>query len=183
MRYIEYGRAKMRIDESAAKKQERINSGRDVLVGVKKYWIYKDDRDDGDGKGNRNEGGEDSVDALRIDNAAVRESQTRRFGELKDNKDENKVREALNRLERSADLSKDDNNDNNGINNRKNGKNGDSNVGGRRREETSTSRGNHPLNIYQGCPWRQRLSDARWGRYYMRWRRGGEGTHLPLLLY
>ena len=37
MRYIEYGRAKMRIDESAAKNQERINSGRDVLVGVKKY--------------------------------------------------------------------------------------------------------------------------------------------------
>ena len=42
MRYIKFGRAKMSIKESAAKKQGRINSGRDVVVGVNKYRIYED---------------------------------------------------------------------------------------------------------------------------------------------
>ena len=74
------------------------------------------------------------ADALRIDNASVRESYIWRFGELRSNSDKNKVREALSRLERSAALSKDDNNNDNGTNN---SKNGDDNVGGRRREEIS----------------------------------------------
>ena len=62
------------------------------------------------------------VDALRIDNTVVRESQIRRLGELRDNKNENEAREALNSLERSSALSKYDNTNENGINNSNNGK-------------------------------------------------------------
>ena len=54
MMYIEYGRAKMRIEEYAVKKQGRIDSGRDVFVSVNKYRIDKDDRDDGNGNGDGN---------------------------------------------------------------------------------------------------------------------------------
>ena len=77
----------------------------------------------------------------------MRESQIRRIWELRANRDKNKVREALHHLKRSATLSKDDENDNNGINNSKNGKNSDGNVGGRRREDISTSWGDHPHNL------------------------------------
>ena len=79
-----------------------------------------------------------------IDNAAVRESQIRRLWELRANRDENEVREAIDCLKRSAALSKDDNN---GIKNRNYGKDGDGNVGGRRREEISTSQGNNTHNL------------------------------------
>ena len=59
------------------------------------------------------------------------------------------MREALNRLNRSAALSKydDKDNDDNSINNSNNGKNGDGDVGGRTREEIGTSRSNHPQNL------------------------------------
>ena len=57
MRYIESGRAKMRIEESAAKKQVMVYLGRDVVVGVNKYRIDKDDGDDGNRSGDGNEGG------------------------------------------------------------------------------------------------------------------------------
>ena len=61
--------------------------------------------------------------ALRIDNAAVRESHIRRLGGLRAYRDKNKVREALGRLDRGAALFKDDNNSNKG-------KNVDGDVGG-----------------------------------------------------
>ena len=64
----------------------------------------------------------------------MREYQIWRFGELRDNRGKNEVRGDLNRLERNAALSEDDDNDNNGINNSNNGKNGEGNVGGKRRE-------------------------------------------------
>ena len=48
MRYIESGRAKMRIKESVAKNQERIDLGRDVVVGVNRCQINEDDGNDGD---------------------------------------------------------------------------------------------------------------------------------------
>ena len=48
MRYTESGRSKMRIEEYAAKKHERIDLGRDVVVGINKYWI---DEDGGDNRG------------------------------------------------------------------------------------------------------------------------------------
>ena len=63
----------------------------------------------------------------------MRESHTQRLGDLRANRDEKEVREALNLLERSAALSKDDENDDTGTNNSNNGKNGDVNIGGRRR--------------------------------------------------
>ena len=66
MSYIESGRAKMRIQESVAKEQGRVDLERGVLVGVR--------------------GGGGGVEARRIDNAAVRESQIRRLGELRSNR-------------------------------------------------------------------------------------------------
>ena len=80
MRYIKSGKAKMRIEESSEKKQGRINLGREVVVGVNRYRIEKDDEDNGNGNGDGNKGGEDVADALRIDNAAVKESHIRRLG-------------------------------------------------------------------------------------------------------
>ena len=89
MRYIESGRVKMSIEEYAAKKQGRIDLGRDVVVGVNKYRIDEDDREYGGGNRDRNEGGEDVADAPRTNNTAVRESQIQRIGELRANRDEN----------------------------------------------------------------------------------------------
>jgi methylmalonyl-CoA mutase len=60
---IDTGLPKMRIEESAARKQARIDRGEDVIVGVNKYKLVKDD-------GN--------VEVLDIDNDAVRESQVKR---------------------------------------------------------------------------------------------------------
>ena len=130
MRYIGYGRDKMMIGESTAKKQERINSGRDVVVSVNKYRIDEEDRDDGD----RNNLGEDTTEFLRIDESDVRESQIRRLGKLRAYMDKDKVREALNCLEISVSLFEDDYKDDNGMNNSNNGKNGNRDVGVRRRE-------------------------------------------------
>ena len=78
-------------------------------------------------------GGVVAADALRIDNAAVRESQIRRLGGLSSNRNKNEMRKALDLLKRSAALSKDDENDDTGTNNSNNGKNGDVDIGGRRR--------------------------------------------------
>ena len=64
----------------------------------------------------------------------MRDFQTRRLGELRANRDENAVRGALNRIERSAALSEDDENNANTINNSNNCKNEDGNVRGRRIE-------------------------------------------------
>ena len=52
--YIESGRSNMRIEESAAKKQGRINSRRDVVVGVNKYQIDKDSMDNSNVNGDGN---------------------------------------------------------------------------------------------------------------------------------
>jgi len=76
---IETGLPKMRIEEAAARKQARIDSGRDIIVGINKYRLDK----------------EDPIEILDVDNTAVRESQLRRLKELKANRDEAKVQEAL----------------------------------------------------------------------------------------
>src|SRR5690242_14528852 len=60
---IETGMPKLRIEESAAKKQARIDRGEDVIVGVNKYRLAK----------------EDPVEILEIDNNAVRDSQIKRL--------------------------------------------------------------------------------------------------------
>ena len=75
-------------------------------------------------------GGGGAADALRIYNATVRESHIQRVGELRSNRDKNEVREDLDSIERSADLSEDHDNDNNIINNINNSKNGNGNRNG-----------------------------------------------------
>ena len=83
---IETGMPKMKIEESAAKKQARIDRGEDVIVGVNKYQLAK----------------EDDVEILEIDNDAVRESQIKRLGDIRAKRDEAAVEDALEAIYQSA---------------------------------------------------------------------------------
>lgn len=83
---IEAGIPKMRIEEAAAKKQARIDSGQDVIVGVN---AYKLDR-------------QDPIDILDVDNAAVRISQIERLNTLKADRNETKTQAALSALADAA---------------------------------------------------------------------------------
>ncbi|MFK7731212.1 MAG: methylmalonyl-CoA mutase [Pseudomonadales bacterium] len=79
---IETGMPKLRIEESAARKQARIDRGEDVIVGVNKYAHEE----------------EDNVDVLEIDNVAVRESQIARLQSIRNSRDDGGVRQALKEL-------------------------------------------------------------------------------------
>ena len=79
---IETGIPKMRIEEAAARKQSRIDSGKDIIVGVNKYRLEK----------------EDPIDILEIDNTSVRLSQIRRLEELRKNRNETEVQASLNAI-------------------------------------------------------------------------------------
>ena len=83
---IDTGLPKLRIEEAAARKQARIDSGKDVIVGVNRY------RPDT----------ETAIDLLDIDNQAVRESQVRRLNEVKAKRDNGKVERALQALTEAA---------------------------------------------------------------------------------
>ena len=83
---IETGIPKMRIEEAAAKRQAKIDSQEETIVGVNKYRLKK----------------EDPIEILEIDNTAVRESQLNRLSELKANRDQAKVDEALRALTNAA---------------------------------------------------------------------------------
>jgi methylmalonyl-CoA mutase len=83
---IETGIPKMRIEEAAARKQARIDSSRDTIVGVNKYRLAK----------------EDPIDTLEVDNTAVREAQLRRLAALCANRNNEEVQLALDALTRSA---------------------------------------------------------------------------------
>ncbi|GBG29516.1 Methylmalonyl-CoA mutase, mitochondrial [Hondaea fermentalgiana] len=83
---IESGMPKMRIEESAARKQARIDSGQDVIVGVNKY-VPKD---------------VEGVEVLSIDNTQVRKSQVERVQKLRAERDEAKAQAALDKLTESA---------------------------------------------------------------------------------
>jgi methylmalonyl-CoA mutase len=83
---IETGVPKMRIEEAAARKQARIDSGGDVIVGVNAYPSPQ----------------ETLIPVLDIDNAAVRESQLKRLAQLKSERDPDAVRQSLERLEQCA---------------------------------------------------------------------------------
>ncbi len=85
-RAIELGIPKMRIEEAAAKKQARIDSGEDVIVGVNKYVIEDDD----------------DLNILEVDNVAVRISQIQRLNLLKKNRDTQAVNSALDALRKCA---------------------------------------------------------------------------------
>jgi len=83
---IETGVPKMRIEEAAARKQARIDSGRDVIVGINAYPPPE----------------ETPIPVLEIDNAAVRESQIKRLEQLKRERDNGAVRQALEALQQCA---------------------------------------------------------------------------------
>ncbi|MDL2230496.1 methylmalonyl-CoA mutase [Alistipes sp. OttesenSCG-928-L06] len=76
---IETGIPKMRIEEAAARKQARIDSANDTIVGINKYRLEK----------------EDPIDILAVDNTAVREEQVKRLNDLRATRDEAKVKAAL----------------------------------------------------------------------------------------
>jgi methylmalonyl-CoA mutase len=85
-RAIETGLPKMRIEEAAARKQARIDTRKDIIVGLNKYRPDKDD----------------PVDILEVDNTAVREAQIKRLNKLKAERDEVKVTEILDKLTEAA---------------------------------------------------------------------------------
>ena len=84
---IEAGIPKMRIEEAAARTQARIDSGRQVVVGVNKYRPEH----------------EEAVDVLRIDNAEVKAAQIAKLERLKAERDPEQVEKALAALTKSAD--------------------------------------------------------------------------------
>ncbi len=76
---IETGIPKMRIEEAAARKQARIDSKKDTIVGINKYKLEK----------------EDPIDILEVDNTAVRDSQIERLKKLRAERNEAEVQKAL----------------------------------------------------------------------------------------
>ena len=83
---IETGLPKMRIEESAARRQVGIDSGKETIVGVNKYQTEDDTK----------------LDILEVDNSAVRQAQMERLGKLKSDRDHELVSQTLNALTESA---------------------------------------------------------------------------------
>ncbi len=83
---IETGLPKMRIEEAAARRQARIDSARETIVGVNKYRLEK----------------EDPLEILDVDNTAVREAQLRRLEKLRSERDDSACRQVLERLTKAA---------------------------------------------------------------------------------
>jgi len=79
---IEAGIPKLRIEEAAARKQARIDSGQDVIVGINKYRLEK----------------EDPLHILDVDNEMVRKQQVELLQQIKVNRDTYKVKETLEKL-------------------------------------------------------------------------------------
>ena len=87
---IKTGIPKMRIEEAAARRQARIDSGKESIIGVNKFVLES----------------EDPIDILEVDNTAVREQQIRRLAELRSNRDEGKVKECLEAISEAAETGK-----------------------------------------------------------------------------
>jgi methylmalonyl-CoA mutase len=83
---IEAGLPKLRIEEAAAKKQARIDSGKDVIVGVNRYQVDE----------------ESTIEVRDVDNQAVRESQLIRLKSLKSTRNNLEVKACLEALTASA---------------------------------------------------------------------------------
>ncbi len=83
---IEAGLPKMKIEEAAARKQARIDSGKDVIVGVNQYQVKE----------------ETDIDLLEVDNPAVCKSQLERLAKLKAERDTDAVEKALGAITASA---------------------------------------------------------------------------------
>ncbi|GAA2346745.1 methylmalonyl-CoA mutase [Saccharopolyspora halophila] len=89
---IDAGIPKMRIEESAARTQARIDSGRQPLIGVNKY------RFDGD----------EQIDVLKVDNADVRAQQLDKLRRLREERDQGACEDALRKLTAAAEASMSD---------------------------------------------------------------------------
>lgn len=85
-RAVDSGWAKLKIEAAAAEKQARIDSGRDVIVGVNKYKLAE----------------QDAMDIREVDNVMVREQQIARLGRIKAARDGAKVQAALEALTAAA---------------------------------------------------------------------------------
>ncbi|WP_425482596.1 methylmalonyl-CoA mutase [Fulvivirga aurantia] len=83
---IESGVPKMRIEEAAARKQARIDSGKDVIVGVNRYTIDEDP----------------DFDIREVDNTKVRNEQITRLEKLRAERNEAETQEALDKISRCA---------------------------------------------------------------------------------
>ncbi len=83
---IETGIPKMRIEEASARRQARIDSRQDIIVGVNKY-IVDDDK---------------PLDILEVDNTAVRNSQIERINKIKQERDNQAVMEILERITKAT---------------------------------------------------------------------------------
>lgn len=79
---IEAGIPKLRIEEAAARKQARIDSGQDIIVGINKYRLEK----------------EEPLHILDVDNEMVRNQQIEQLQKIKLTRDSNKVKEKLDKL-------------------------------------------------------------------------------------
>ena len=83
---IETGLPKMRIEEAAARRQAHIDSAKEMIVGVNKYRLDK----------------EDPLDILDVDNVAVRQAQIRRLEKLRANRDNEAVQSCLAAITKSV---------------------------------------------------------------------------------
>lgn len=83
---IEAGIPKMRIEEASARRQARIDSGKETIVGVNKYRLEK----------------EEPIEILEVDNTAVRLNQIRRIQEVKKKRNETEVQQALEAITKAA---------------------------------------------------------------------------------
>jgi len=79
---VEQGLPKMKIEEAAARKQARIDRGEEVVIGVNKYQLAK----------------EDDIDILEVDNDAVREAQVARLNKMRETRDADACQAALDNL-------------------------------------------------------------------------------------
>jgi methylmalonyl-CoA mutase len=86
IRAVDSGWAKLKIEASAAEKQARIDSGKDVIVGVNKYKLAK----------------EDPIEILDVDNVKVRDGQIERLKKIKATRDTAAVQAALAALTQAA---------------------------------------------------------------------------------
>ncbi|MEN6413530.1 MAG: methylmalonyl-CoA mutase [Veillonellales bacterium] len=84
---IDTGLPKMRIEEAAARRQAHIDSGKEMIVGVNRYRLDK----------------EDPLDILEVDNSVVRQAQLQRLEKLRANRDGDKVKYWLDAITKSMD--------------------------------------------------------------------------------
>lgn len=80
------GIPKMRIEEASARRQARIDSGLDIIVGINKYQLEK----------------EDPLQILEVDNTIVREKQIQRINEVKATRDNEKVQQTLDAITKAC---------------------------------------------------------------------------------